>query len=693
MSFKYQSLTTPQPQPQPQDLKQRVCTCLNKLADRDTLAVASAELESIARNLTVDSIAPFLNCLHNTDSSSKSPVRRQCVTLLTLLSRSYGNALSPHLSKMVSTLSRRLRDPDSSVRSACVEASAAMSLHITEPPFSDLSKPLVEMLVVEQAVNSQVGAAMCLAAAIEAAPDPETEHLRKVLPKLGKLVRNESFKAKAAVFGVIGSVASVGGAGSKGVLDWLVPCGVDALSSEDWTTRKAAAEALGKLVVAEKELATEFKSACVAALEYRRFDKVKIVRETMNRTLDLWKEVPEDASIPSPSKPSSVATAAAFSSSFTCSCALPLETDNGSFGCLPSVSKSVDGAGFRTPQSKRVVPTSRSPPSDASTDPTAKKETPARSNNSNSTRSTFSELDRTKPSDLKTEIAEPRKSLFFKAYDNIKNSELGVLESREVADCGDSRLETKRVLFAKAHDEKVQKYGGLKSGSRVVPFHEENLDVDDKNAAVEVDENPKEVEDLYLIREQLAQIEDQQSNLLNLLQKFIGSSQSGINSLETRVNGLEMALDEISYDLAVSSGRIPNMDSADNTCCKLPGTEFLSPKFWRKAEGRFSSSRFSSSGRMLSPSATHNIPCKDSGAETYKPAAVSQRHQHQDCGGFITNRVADAGSDITENSGFFSNRLSKNTSQSDERVQAGNSSGPDGTTLVPCTAPMNLRSR
>ncbi|KAE8692346.1 ARM repeat superfamily protein, putative isoform 3 [Hibiscus syriacus] len=645
MSFKNRTLTTPLPQPQ--DFKLRVCTCLNRLADRDTLAVASAELESIARNLTVDSIAPFLNCLHNTDSSSKSPVRRQCVSLLALLSRSHGNALSPHFSKMVSTLSRRLRDPDSSVRSTCVEASAAMSSHITKPPFSVLSKPLIEMLVVEQDANSQVGAAMCLAAAIEAAPDPETEQLRNVLPKLGKLVRNESFKAKAAVFGVIGSVASVGGAGSKGILDWLVPCGVEALSSEDWATRKASAEALGKLVRAEKELTMEFKSACVAALENRRFDKVKIVRETMNRSLDLWKEVSgvsEDGSIPSQSE----------SSSF----------DNVSFGCFPSVAKSVDGAGFRTPQSKKVVPISRSPPSDSSTDSTAKKETPARSNNRNVNASTFCRLDRTKPSYLKTEIVEPRKSLFFEAYDNIKNSDFGVLE-------------TKRLLFASENDEEC---GGLKSGSRVVPFH-----VDKKNAAAEVGENPKKVEGLILIRERLAQIEDQQSNLLNLLQKFIGSSQSGINSLETRVNSLEMALDEMSYDLAVSSGRIPNMDSADNTCCKLPGTEFLSPKFWRKTEGWFSTSRLSSSGRMV---------YKDSGAETYKPAeAVSQRHQHQDCGGFIMNPAADGCGGMTENSGFFSNRLSNDTIRSDERVRVGNSSGADGTTLIRCPAPINLRSR
>ncbi|XWS63593.1 hypothetical protein CRYUN_Cryun06bG0114000 [Craigia yunnanensis] len=56
MSFKNRS----PPSPQPQDLKQRVITCLNKLANRDTLAFASAELESIARNLTADQSVRFL---------------------------------------------------------------------------------------------------------------------------------------------------------------------------------------------------------------------------------------------------------------------------------------------------------------------------------------------------------------------------------------------------------------------------------------------------------------------------------------------------------------------------------------------------------------------------------------------------------------------------------------------------------
>ena len=192
-----------------------------------------------------------------------------------------------------------------------------------------------------------------------------------------------------------------------------------------------------------------------------------------------------------------------------------VETDNGSVGCFPSVTKSINDVGFRTPQSKKVVPTSRSPPSNASTVPTAKKETPLKSNNRNGNASIFGRLDLTKPSDWKIEISES-KSLFSKAYDNVKKS--GLLDSREIGDNGNSRLETKRVLFCNVGDEKVHKFGGLRSGSRVVPFHDENLDVDGKNAAVEVDENPKDIEDLSLIHEQLAQIEDQQSNLLNLLQ-------------------------------------------------------------------------------------------------------------------------------------------------------------------------------
>lgn len=500
---------------------------------------------------------------------------------------------------------------------------------------------------------------MCLAAAIEAAPDPELEQLRKLLPRLGKLVKNEGFKGKAAVIGVIGSVVAVGGAGGKGILDWLVPSMVELLSSEDWMARKAAAEAMRKVAVAEKELAPEFKASCLKALENRRFDKVKVVRETMNRALESWKEVPslcEDI----PAVPSQKSSSS---------------KDDGSLGCFSSVGKCSNKVGLKSPRPKKVVPTSRSPPSNASLVTGVKKEFLLNSTDRNQSSSM---LCRKLPK-CEADIAESRPPSSKEQGEDIKMIDRGVKEAVEKVDDKSSGPETKRVLFSKNQDDKVHKFGGLRSGSRVVPYHNDDIpDVGISNMNEEVCENGKDNENLSMIHEQLAQIENQQSSLLNLLQKFMGSSQSGINSLETRVNGLEMALDEISYDLAMSSGRFPNTDPAGNTCCNLPGTEFLSPKFWRKTEARFSSPRYSPSNRRHSLGAV-----QQSSEGTHK---AFQRYQYQSGDEFAGYSPVNACSDPKEKSGFYLNRTSKS-------IRVSNASNSNMASSVSCTASVNLSSR
>lgn len=279
MSSRRHSLSGPPPlsgTESTQNLRQRVITCLNKLSDRDTLAGAAAELESIARTLNHDSFSSFLSCIHNTDSSSKSPVRKQCVHLLNVLSRFHGEALSPFISKMLATVLRRLRDTDSAVRSECVDAVASMSSRITRPPFSAaFLRPLMDALAQEQEANAQIGAALCLAAAVEASPDPDAEALRRsALPRLGKLVKSDACRARAALLVLIGSVVGAGGASSRGAVNWLVPCLVEFLGSEDWTVRKAAAEALAKVASVERDLASQHKALCLDSLQNRRFDKV-----------------------------------------------------------------------------------------------------------------------------------------------------------------------------------------------------------------------------------------------------------------------------------------------------------------------------------------------------------------------------------------------------------------------------------
>lgn len=256
------------------ELKTRVNRCLNKLSDRDTLSMAAHELESVARGLPNDAFVPFLNCLSATDSSEKSPVRRQCVRLLSVLSAAHGDALSPHLSRMISTVLRRIRDPDSAVREACVDAVSSISTHVNSPPFAVILKPLVDALFHEQDANAQIGASLCLSAAVDAAPEPDSAELRKLMPRVLKLVKSDCSKAKPALLLFVGSIVSAGCAKSKSLLSCVVSTVVEFLSSEDWAARKAAAEVLEKVAVAERTLAAEFRSSCVAALESRRFDKV-----------------------------------------------------------------------------------------------------------------------------------------------------------------------------------------------------------------------------------------------------------------------------------------------------------------------------------------------------------------------------------------------------------------------------------
>lgn len=256
------------------ELKSRVNSCIDKLSDRDTLSMAANELEAIARTLPNDGFAPFLTCLSSTDTSEKSPVRRQCVRLIGVLSAAHGDALSPHASRMVTAVLRRLRDPDSAVQAACVDAIASVAANVSSPPFAVILKPLVDTLFHEQDLKPQIGAALCLSAAVEAAPEPDLAELRKLLPRVLKLVRNDSCRAKPALLSLIGCIVSTDCVKSKSLFNSVVSTAVDFLSSDDWAARKEAAEVLEKTAVAGRSSAVEFKPSCVAALESKRFDKV-----------------------------------------------------------------------------------------------------------------------------------------------------------------------------------------------------------------------------------------------------------------------------------------------------------------------------------------------------------------------------------------------------------------------------------
>lgn len=591
------SATSKQKQSQARELKHRVLTCIHKLSDRDTYSAAATELESIVTTLSPDTIPIFLSLISATDSSDKSPVRKQCLRLISLLSEVHGNSLSPHLSKLLSAVVRRLRDPNSSVRSACIAACGSISSHITMPPFSSIAKPFLEALFTEHEMNSQIGIALCLSAVIEASPDPDAAYLRKLMPRIEKLLRCESFKAKAALLTLIGSAIGVGGASNQLVVKNLVPCLVGFVNSDDWAARKATVEALLRLAVTEKEMLTEFKGACVKALEAKRFDKVKAVRETIDQTLEAWKEIPDsDDGVSHQLKTSSSSKEKASDGYHQPGSMVPRKMSSGA----PNIRKR-----YTTPIKSHVTDNS-SPAA------TARRRSLQEGTQKKSASAIFRKLDCKKTYEVEVEVTAPQGTPPEVSRDELKYRDVNA-----------TKPETRRALF-----------GQKNAGSRVVPCNEERSEHTTTGMGSETGEphrNQKEYEELSQIQNQLVQIEKQQSKLLDIVQKFIGSTQSGMHSLETRVRGLELALDGISRDLAVSTRQQTSPKRKTGfTCCKLPGAEFLSSKPWKRT-GRTLSSRFS----QVASTAAQTKAGVSEGLR-----AESRRFGFQGSHGFILNPLA-----------------------------------------------------
>eukprot|EP01018_Ginkgo_biloba_P017671 Gb_29753 [translate_table: standard] len=293
------------------ELKHRILSALSKLADRDTQQIAMEELEKIIDTLSPDGITMFLSCLYDTDSQQKIVVRRECVKLFGAIATVHGDAVAPHLTKIIASIVKRLKDPDSNVRDACQEtmgvlaaqyvcanATAGDNAGQTGPSsvVAVFGKPLFEAMN-EQNKSVQTGAAACLAKVVESAKDPPLVAFQRLCPRICKYLSNPTFLAKAALLSVITSLAQVG-AISQQYLSVLIPCIHESLDSSDWTTRKAAADTLSQMATHLNHALMSCKSSTVLILEACRFDKhrlgfqVKPVRDSVAEALQLWKSIP-----------------------------------------------------------------------------------------------------------------------------------------------------------------------------------------------------------------------------------------------------------------------------------------------------------------------------------------------------------------------------------------------------------------
>lgn len=196
------------------ELKQRVVLALNKIADRDTYQIGAEELEKTAEGLTSEGVVPFLSCIIETDSEQKSAVRKECIRIMGTLVRFHEGLLAPQLGKMVSSIVKRLKDPDSIVRDACIETVGIFASKLrncggeSNGPFPVLVKPLFEALG-EQNRQVQSGSALCLARVIDSTNDPPVSILMRMLPRVIKSLKNPHFMAKPAIIELIRSIIQV----------------------------------------------------------------------------------------------------------------------------------------------------------------------------------------------------------------------------------------------------------------------------------------------------------------------------------------------------------------------------------------------------------------------------------------------------------------------------------------------------
>ncbi|XP_028077211.1 TORTIFOLIA1-like protein 2 isoform X2 [Camellia sinensis] len=279
------------------ELKQRVVFALNKLADRDTHQIGVEELEKTIECLNPDGVAPFLSCILDTDSEQKSTVRKECIRLMGLVVAFHEGHIAPHLGKVIASIVKRLKDPDSVVRDACVETVGVLASKLSngqgenDGAFVAIVKPLFEALG-EQNKQVQSGAGLCLARAIDSTNNPPVSILQRMLTRTIKLLKNPHFMAKPAVIELNRSIIQAGGAPTQCTLSAAISSIQEALKNSDWSTRKAASLSLGEIASSGGSVFSFFKASCIRCLESCRFDKVKPVRDTVLQALHLWRRLP-----------------------------------------------------------------------------------------------------------------------------------------------------------------------------------------------------------------------------------------------------------------------------------------------------------------------------------------------------------------------------------------------------------------
>ncbi|CAN1800422.1 Microtubule-associated protein TORTIFOLIA1 [Linum perenne] len=346
----------------------------------------------------------------------------------------------------------------------------------------------------------------------------------------------------------------------------------ECLTSTDWATRKAGADALSALAVHSCSLVSaEAADSTLTALEACRFDKVtsldilffllhssqmqqiKPVRDSMNEALQLWKKIAgkEDGGVSDDQKASPLGGETRDITKLSnknvnttdTRVELPMKyPPDGSSSTMDSASKAKVG----NTSEKAVV---------------ILKKKPLVLTNKELNPDFFQNLEKGS-GELLVEVFVPHRCINSSNLNNEEESIGNNIETRRRSDksannnsddlqfdkngCINDRGITGRDSRRRAFDEQTD------FNSRETTGNHASLTKADEQPEVSLGNSRG---NWLAIHRQLLQLERQQTHLMHMLQDFMGESHDNIVTLENRVRGLEIVMEDMARDLTTSSDR------------------------------------------------------------------------------------------------------------------------------------------
>ncbi|KAK6126659.1 hypothetical protein DH2020_039606 [Rehmannia glutinosa] len=547
------------------ELKQRVVLALNKLADRDTYQIAVEELEKTIECLNPDGVVPFLSCILDTDAEQKSAVRKECIRLMGTLAIFHEGIVGPHLGKMVASIVKRLKDSDSLVRESCIETVGVLASKLSgsrienDGIFVLLVRPLFEALS-EQNKQLQSGSALCLSRIIDNIHDPPPLVLQNMLSKTVKLLKNPHFMAKPAVIELNRSIVLAGGALTHSSLTTALTSIQESLKNSDWSTRKAACAALGDIASCGVACLSSFRTSCLRCLESCRFDKVKPVRDIALQALQLWRNLPRPDT-PEPSEAGSSIKEISYRDDYG-------DTTSASDPTLKYITVINELAKKRIPVSSRKAARTYSEKSQQSvTDDwhieiaIPKSQTASVGENQNNESEGSSVTKRCE-----------RNNADVWSIKNIGYDYIEVGDKHECSSVSNVFPESVKSKVVTAHCDALDDASLVKSTGTSQQFAADEVSIEEQRYLTRmhdrrsldstVTESTSHVmrdcsqteKDMALIRNQLLEIENKQSNMMDVLKALTTTIVDSMSKLQLKVSNLELVVDKMAQE-PVHGGR------------------------------------------------------------------------------------------------------------------------------------------